>query len=186
MQTVSALLSWSHNKYLFDKTRTLDEYLWYATQTIENRRQLTIQALWHKLIIGTLIMNKTVSKRQTKKNSLRLPAIRKRAIPPFADKIPFIRSLILDSVQTGTIKKIFLFGSYAYGNPTKKSDIDLCVVIDNNVDRKNIFMDISMKLLENNIVNFDLLVYKKEIFYNVENKDSVENTIIEKGIILYE
>jgi len=36
VQTVSALLSWSHNKYLFDKTRTLDEYLWYAVQTIEN------------------------------------------------------------------------------------------------------------------------------------------------------
>ena len=131
-------------------------------------------------------MNKTVSKRQTKKSSLKLPVIRKRAVPPFADKIPFIRSLILDSVKTGTIKTIYLFGSYAYGNPTKKSDIDLCVVIDNNVDRKNIFMDISMKLLENNIVNFDLLVYKKEIFYNVENKDSVENTIIKKGIILYE
>jgi predicted nuclease of restriction endonuclease-like (RecB) superfamily len=36
VQTLSALLSWSHNTYLFDKTRTLDEYLWYAAQTIEN------------------------------------------------------------------------------------------------------------------------------------------------------
>lgn len=34
-QTVSALLTWSHNKLLFDKTSTLDEYLWYAAQTIE-------------------------------------------------------------------------------------------------------------------------------------------------------
>ncbi|MCL2053371.1 MAG: PDDEXK nuclease domain-containing protein [Oscillospiraceae bacterium] len=36
VQTVSALLSWSHNTHLLDKTKTLDEYLWYAMQTIEN------------------------------------------------------------------------------------------------------------------------------------------------------
>ncbi len=36
VQTVSALLTWSHNRHLFDKTKTLDEYLWYASQTIEN------------------------------------------------------------------------------------------------------------------------------------------------------
>ena len=34
--TVSALLSWSHNRRLLDKTKTLDEYIWYAAQTIEN------------------------------------------------------------------------------------------------------------------------------------------------------
>jgi predicted nuclease of restriction endonuclease-like (RecB) superfamily len=36
VQKVSALLSWSHNTHLFDKTKTLGEYLWYAVQTIEN------------------------------------------------------------------------------------------------------------------------------------------------------
>ena len=36
VQTVSAVLTWSHNKYLFDKTSSLDEYMWYAVQTIEN------------------------------------------------------------------------------------------------------------------------------------------------------
>ena len=36
VHTVSALLSWSHNKLLFDKAKTLDEYFWYANQTIEN------------------------------------------------------------------------------------------------------------------------------------------------------
>ena len=30
VQTVSALLSWSHNTHLFDKAKSLDEYLWYA------------------------------------------------------------------------------------------------------------------------------------------------------------
>ena len=36
LQTVSAVLSWSHNTYLLDKTKMLEEYLWYAGQTIEN------------------------------------------------------------------------------------------------------------------------------------------------------
>ncbi len=36
VQTVSALLTWSHNKYLFDKTGTLNEYLWYAMKAVEN------------------------------------------------------------------------------------------------------------------------------------------------------
>ena len=36
VQTASALLTWSHNRCLFDKTNTLEEYLWYVAQTIEN------------------------------------------------------------------------------------------------------------------------------------------------------
>jgi predicted nuclease of restriction endonuclease-like (RecB) superfamily len=41
VQTLSALLSWSHNTHLFDKTKTLEEYLWYAAQTVENGWSLT-------------------------------------------------------------------------------------------------------------------------------------------------
>ena len=36
VQTLSALLTWSHNIFLFDKAKTLDEYLWYALQAVEN------------------------------------------------------------------------------------------------------------------------------------------------------
>ena len=36
VQTVSAQLTWSHNQSLFDKTKSLEEYLWYATQAIKN------------------------------------------------------------------------------------------------------------------------------------------------------
>ena len=41
VQTVSALLTWSHNMYLFDKTSTFDEYMWYAAQTIEGAWSLS-------------------------------------------------------------------------------------------------------------------------------------------------
>lgn len=36
VQTLSALLSWSHNSLLLDKTKTLQELEWYAEKTIEN------------------------------------------------------------------------------------------------------------------------------------------------------
>jgi len=34
--TVLALLSWSHNRHLLDKSKSLDEYIWYANQTLKN------------------------------------------------------------------------------------------------------------------------------------------------------
>ena len=121
-----------------------------------------------------------------KKNSPKAQTSRKRAAPPFADKIPFIRSLILDSVKPGTIKKIYLFGSYAYGKPTKKSDIDLCVVIGNRLDDLKVYMKIALSLYDNAIIPADILVYKEKEFYDITNPNSVENTIINKGKLLYE
>lgn len=45
VQTVSAILSWSHNTALFDKAKTLEKYLWYATKTIENGWSLSVLEL---------------------------------------------------------------------------------------------------------------------------------------------
>ncbi len=39
-------------------------------------------------------------------------------------------NLIIASLKTIKAQKIILFGSYAYGQPTKNSDIDLLVVAD--------------------------------------------------------
>jgi predicted nucleotidyltransferase len=122
-----------------------------------------------------------------KKSSFKPPTIQKRAAPPFADKIPFICSLILASVKPGTIKKIYLFGSYAYGRPTKKSDIDLCVIIRNNLirSRTNINLKIALSLYDNGIIPADVLVYTEKVFYGITNPNGVENTIINKGKIIY-
>jgi predicted nucleotidyltransferase len=104
---------------------------------------------------------------------------------PFAEKIPFIRSLILDSLRPGDIKKIYLFGSYAYGKPTVDSDIDLCVVINNRLDRLNANVKIARSLSENKIRPVDLLVYKENQFYDSTNPKGIENTIIAEGKVLY-
>ena len=130
-------------------------------------------------------MTKTAPKRQTKKSILKPHVARKRAQPPFSDKIPFIRSLILDSVKPGTIKKIYLFGSYAYGKPTKNSDIDLCVIIKNKFNDSKAYLNIALSLFDNKIIPADILVYKENQFYNIKNPKGIENTILTKGKILY-
>ncbi|MDR2728912.1 MAG: nucleotidyltransferase domain-containing protein [Chitinispirillales bacterium] len=109
----------------------------------------------------------------------------KRTTAPFADKIPFIRSLIIDSVKPEVNKKIYLFGSYAYGKPTKSSDIDLCVVINNRFDRLKASVKIQRGLSDKNIFPLDLLVYKENQFYDITNPRGVENTILTKGKVLY-
>jgi predicted nucleotidyltransferase len=111
--------------------------------------------------------------------------VKSNNVPRYEEKIEPIRSLILQSVNKEILKKVYLFGSYAYGNPTEESDIDICVIIENNINRKDVFMDISLNLLKNKIIEFDLLVYREEVFYNISNLDSVENTIIKEGILLY-
>jgi predicted nucleotidyltransferase len=48
----------------------------------------------------------------------------------FAEKMDSIKESVLKYVSA---KYIFLFGSYAYGKPTEKSDIDIYIVIPDNI-----------------------------------------------------
>jgi predicted nucleotidyltransferase len=135
-------------------------------------------------------MNKSAQIAQ-KTKFRRPPVVRKKATapkhtaPPFTDKIPFIRSLILDSVKPGVIKKIYLFGSYAYGKPTKNSDVDLCVVINNRFDDNKAYMKIALNLYDNGIIPADTLVYKENQFYNIKNPNGIKNTIMTQGKLIY-
>jgi uncharacterized protein len=104
---------------------------------------------------------------------------------PFSDKIDFIKSLILDSVNEEIIKKVYLFGSYAYGEPTEDSDIDLCVVIGNEYKRSDIYLNIAINLYENKIIPCDLLVYNEKYFVGAESGRGIENVIMNKGVLLY-
>ena len=135
--------------------------------------------------MNKLLQSAIKNKRLKLSTASKLMPSRKYAALPFADKIPLIRSLILDSVKPGVIKKIYLFGSYAYGKPTKKSDIDLCVVINNRFNRSCQRLKMALSLFDNDIIPADLLVYKEKVFYNIENPNSIENTILTKGKLLY-
>jgi len=109
-----------------------------------------------------------------------------KPVAPFVDKIPFILSLILGSIDKSIIEKVYLFGSYAYGKPKKDSDIDICVIIDNNSDRPEVQLKIKCVLMDNKIIPSDLLVFNFDKFYGAKNPDGIEKTIMKYGKLLYE
>ncbi|MEG3930616.1 MULTISPECIES: nucleotidyltransferase domain-containing protein [unclassified Microcoleus] len=82
-------------------------------------------------------------------------------------------------------QKIILFGSYAYGNPTEDSDVDMLVVLssDGNNLRK------TWEILNQTQPNFavDLLVRTpSEIEQRLAWNDLFLREIIEKGKVIYE
>jgi len=128
---------------------------------------------------------KAVTKTKKKaKDILKKPKLKKNL--PFAAVLPELTSIILNSTDKSVIQKIYLFGSYAYGKPTKDSDLDICVILDNIEEDLDIYLNISKALFHKDIIKCDLLVYKEREFYHYENPYSVENTIMEKGNLLYE
>ncbi len=84
-------------------------------------------------------------------------------------------------------EKIILFGSYAYGKPTRHSDVDLLIVKktdDRPIDRRIRIRNIVEK--ENCQVAISLLVYTpKEIQTRLKMGDDFIGTVLKKGKVLY-
>ncbi len=90
--------------------------------------------------------------------------------------------------ETGIVTKIILFGSYARGEETPKSDIDLCVLTPvtpkSNVElisnfRRSVWGIRTMPL--------DLFAYNQDNFYfHAKRPTSFEHEIAETGVSLYE
>ena len=106
----------------------------------------------------------------------------------FDGKIPFITSLIISSIESKYLKKVYLFGSYAYGEQDEDSDIDICVIISNDYDDWKAYMDIMRVFSVNHIVPCDLIVLTERMMEDAIQKNAkcVEKTILTEGIILYE
>jgi len=106
---------------------------------------------------------------------------------PFSNILPKIKNILLESTNINIIQKVYLFGSYAYGEPDSESDLDICIIIDNNEPRNYTYINVARVLCHKyNVSNYDLLVYREKEFYHGQNLESIENTIMEKGILLYE
>lgn len=91
-------------------------------------------------------------------------------------------------------EKIILFGSYAYGNPDKDSDIDLLVVTSdrklpsNYKEKSDLYVKVS-NLLHDLYKEYpiDLIVHTEPMYKLFIEMDSLfSNEITQKGIIIYE
>lgn len=82
-------------------------------------------------------------------------------------------------------KKIFLFGSYAYGEPTLESDLDILVIKD-DFDKKIDVKRAMRKALSQIDMSKDLLVASSDEFdFYSKESGSLYQTIFEKGKLLW-
>jgi predicted nucleotidyltransferase len=103
----------------------------------------------------------------------------------FEERIQTIMDTILENVDKRCLKKIYLFGSCAYGRPDKDSDIDICIVITDDTDDNEAYMKIAKPLYHKKIIPLDILVYHESEFNAIKEKKGIVNTIITKGRLLY-
>ncbi len=98
-----------------------------------------------------------------------------------------LENLLREINQVSNVNSIYLFGSYAYGEPDEDSDLDICVVTNDTSKRK---IEI-MKLIRKSIAKvatmpIDLLVYYSEEFNERAKLDStMENEILLQGVKIY-
>ena len=84
--------------------------------------------------------------------------------------------------------KVILFGSYAYGNPTKDSDIDLLIL--KNTDKRSVDRFVEVKRI---IYDPDLKISVSPLVYTPEELeewlrmgDDFMKEIIKRGVVFYE
>ncbi len=83
-------------------------------------------------------------------------------------------------------ERIILFGSYAYGNPSDDSDLDICVVED-NVESKIEEKTKIRSLLKDIRISKDIIVsYKEEFDFYKNEINSVFHDINTKGDLLWQ
>jgi predicted nucleotidyltransferase len=95
-----------------------------------------------------------------------------------------LKELIISAVP---VEQIYLFGSYAYGNPHKDSDLDLFVVLKDEVQLRDIEAAIKIRLAisENQSMPLDLLVIKKSRYLERKTAPTLERKIAREGILIY-
>ncbi len=83
-------------------------------------------------------------------------------------------------------EQIILFGSYAYGKPTKDSDIDLFIVKETNKRRIDRFCEVRKIIRDIKGISIQPVVLtKKELKERLKIGDDFIKEILEKGKALY-
>jgi predicted nucleotidyltransferase len=86
------------------------------------------------------------------------------------------------------LRKIILFGSYAYGTVREGSDYDVFVVLKDNTQKPILVLqNIYSRLAKNpNYKAVDVLANYRSRFEVRSKLPTIERTIAQKGVLLYE
>lgn len=90
---------------------------------------------------------------------------------------------IIFSLKKTNPQKIVLFGSYAYGKPSKDSDVDLLVVIDTNKSFHERIQQLRPLLPKNRAI--DLIVLTPQEYQKAKGINPLVSEIDSKGKVLY-
>jgi predicted nuclease of restriction endonuclease-like (RecB) superfamily len=113
VQTVSALLTWSHNQVLFDKTKSYDEYIWYAKQTADNAWALSAleyhleTKLYQRQVLNTKASNYSVQLPNPQSN-LALETLKSPYVFDFIERREGIIEREIENELVGNIAKTLL------------------------------------------------------------------------------
>ncbi len=89
-------------------------------------------------------------------------------------------------VKTYNPVAIYLFGSYAWGAPTKDSDVDLFIVVDKSDEKSYLRSIAGHKALRGLDISKDIIVQTKEIFDRRSKEiTTLEFKIKRDGKVLY-
>lgn len=103
------------------------------------------------------------------------------------EKNPKIKKIINKIAENYKPESIYIFGSYAWGKPTKDSDLDLFIVKDTNENFFKRSVKIHTSFLPNYPMAMDILVYNnQEIKKTVRMGNIFINKILSKGKKVYE
>lgn len=102
-----------------------------------------------------------------------------------------IKSEIVERLKPLNPDKVILFGSYAYGTPTKDSDIDLFLIKDGiaTSDMRNYKLELQKKLIQlqkKYLIGIDLFVDSSRVDEKLNiMQDQFYSDIINNGKIIY-
>jgi len=90
--------------------------------------------------------------------------------------------------ETVDCEKIYLFGSYAYGEPHQDSDLDFYVVIPDDADRP---IEVMQKIRASlgglvQTMPVDIIATRSSRFADISVLPSMERKIVREGVLLYE
>ena len=102
------------------------------------------------------------------------------------DEILGIKNAILEAA--GTVEKIYLFGSYAYGTPHKDSDYDFYVLLPDVSESPFVVIPkIYQQLYKTRRQTpVDVIANYKTRFEERSLSPSMERKIVREGVLLYE
>lgn len=120
----------------------------------------------------------------TRRARWKIPAVTPiGVVTPVSKTLPRAVKRIAETLHP---EKIILFGSYAYGNPTPDSDVDLLVVLKNQNTHRDNYLAISRCLIPRPFAVDIVVRTPREVRLALARGDFFIQEITERGKTLYE